>query len=227
MPRPEAGFLRALRAAPMFSMVNPAALERFMHRCILRRVGSGEAVFEAGAKADRFFAVLHGRVKVFKISPKGDEQTLHLYGTGRTFGEAAMWARGAYPAFASAVEDSLLLAVPREVLRLAAAEDPDLVMGMLAGMSAKLHEFVSLIEDISLKEVPARLAGALLAEARRAGANRFRLNRTKRELASQIGTIPETLSRALAKLKSAGLIDLKGAVFTLKDPGGLRGLSGS
>ncbi|MFA6093127.1 MAG: Crp/Fnr family transcriptional regulator [Elusimicrobiota bacterium] len=225
MPAIDAGLLRALKAAPMFSAVGEEALSRLVGRCTLRRVEAGAAVFEAGTRADRFFAVLSGRVKVCKLSPRGDEQILHLYGPGRTIGEAAVWAQIDYPASAAAVEDALLLVIPYLSLRDAVSKDPDLVMGMLAGMSAKLHEFVRLIEELSLKEVPARLAGILLAESKRAGAPRFRLKQSKRELASQIGTIAETLSRALAKLKSAGLIDVRGSTFTLKDPAALRKLA--
>ncbi|MFA6028342.1 MAG: Crp/Fnr family transcriptional regulator [Elusimicrobiota bacterium] len=224
-PDPSAKFLRALKDAPMFSAVGDAALRRFFARCTLRRARAGELLFAAGARADRFYAVLHGRVKVYKISPKGDEQTLHLYGPGRTLGEAAMWARGGYPAFAAALEDSLLLAVSSEALRRSVAEDPDLVMGMLAGMSAKLQEFVRLIEELSLKDVPARLAGVLLAESRRAGGPRFTLRQSKKELAAQIGTIPETLSRAFAKLKAAGALEVRGASILIKDPALLQKLS--
>ena len=209
----------------MFSAVEDRALQRFMERCTLRRLKPGEVLFDAGAPADRFFAVLHGLVKVFKVSPKGDEQILHLYGPGRTFGEAAMWARGAYPASAAAVEDSLLLAVSYETLRRALAEDPDLVMGMLAGMSAKLHEFVRLIEEITLKEVPARLAGLLLEESRRAGSPVVRLRQSKRELAAQIGTIPETLSRALARLRASKTIEVRQSTILIKDAAALQTLA--
>ena len=225
IPDRDPGLFRTLKAAPMFSAVEDSALERLTRRCTLRRLRPGETLFDAGERADRFFAVLHGRVKVYKVSPKGNEQILHLYGPGRTFGEAAMWSRGAYPASAAAVEDSLLLALPEKTLREALAGDPDLVMGMLAGMSLKLQEFVRLIEELSLKDVPARLAGVLLAESRRAGSRSFKLKQTKRELAAQIGTIAETLSRALAKLRSLGLLEVRGSTFVLKDPAALQKLA--
>jgi CRP/FNR family transcriptional regulator len=212
----EGDAVRAMKSAPMFSAVQEAAVRRLILRCGLRRYASGEAVFETGRKADRFFVVLSGLVKVYKLSSRGGEQILHLYGPGKTFGEAAMWTGLPYPAFASVIRGGVLLSVPQAALRQSLASDPDLVMGMLAGLSAKLQEFARLIEDLSLKEVPARLAGALLAES--GGSGTFRLAQTKKQLAAQLGTVPETLSRAFRKLKAAGLVELRGATVVLRDP---------
>ncbi|MFH1725012.1 MAG: Crp/Fnr family transcriptional regulator [Elusimicrobiota bacterium] len=216
---------RAMRAAPMFSALSPKALHTLLARGLTRLFKAGEVIFQPGERADRFCVVLGGRVKVYQISPRGDEQILHLYGPGRTFGEAAMWSGGAFPAFAEPVEDARLLIITQATLRRAIAADPDLAMGIMAGLSAKLREFVRLIEELSLKEVPARLAGALLAESKKAGARKFRMRQTKRALAAHLGTIPETMSRALRKLKSAKLIDVQGSTITILDAEGLRKFS--
>ncbi|MFH2203429.1 MAG: Crp/Fnr family transcriptional regulator [Elusimicrobiota bacterium] len=218
---------RAMKATPMFSALDNKSLDRFIKRSMSHCFPAGEVIVEPGERADRFFVVLSGSVKVYKISPRGDEQVLHVFGAGNTFGEAAMWMGGKFPAFAEAVEESLLLTVPQTVLRQAVADDPDLALGIMAGLSSKLREFVRLIEDLSLKEVPARLAGVLLQEAESAGAKKFRMRQTKRQLAARIGTIAETLSRALKKLKAAGLIDVQGAEFTIRDAAALKKLSES
>jgi CRP/FNR family transcriptional regulator len=99
-------------------------------------------------------------------------------------------------------------------------------MGMMAGLSKKLLGFVRLVEDLSLKEVPARLAGALLDEAGKAGSSRFRLRRTKAELAAHLGTIPETLSRGLRKLQDAGVIAVRGPEIRVLNPAELRKRAG-
>lgn len=220
-----ASTVKLLKAMPLFSALEEPALRRLIACCRVLKARSGEALFEAGDPADRFFVILSGRVKIYQTSSRGDEQILHLYGPGHAFGEAAMWSGGNLPASAQAVEPSELFIVSRMALRTAAAQDPDLLFGMLAGMSAKLREFARLIEELSLKEVPARLAGVLLAEARQAGVNPFPLRQTKRELAAQIGTVPETLSRAFAKLRAAGLVEVRGASVRIKDPKRLEGLS--
>lgn len=219
--------MHALRAAPMFSALGEGSLRSLLSSCrVLRRPG-GSHVFVAGRQAHAFYVVLAGQVKVHQISPRGDEQILHLYGAGNSFGEAAVLSAAAYPAFAETTEDSVLLEVTRAALRGAIQREPELAMGMLAGLSGKLREFVRLIEALSLKEVPARLAAELLDQSRQAGSRTFRLRQTKRQLAAQLGTIAETLSRALAKLRSKGLVSVRGSEVTIEDPEGLKELAES
>ena len=136
-----------------------------------------------------------------------------------------MWAGIRYPAHAEALVDSTLLVVTRSLLKDLIARSAEMAMDMLAGMSAKLWEFNQLIEQLSLKEVPARLASMLLEMPAKAGTNTIVLKQTKRELAAQIGTIAETLSRALKKLKAAGLIEVDGPEITILDPDGLADLA--
>jgi len=209
--------LAAMKATALFSAVDESTLRGFLDRCLTRKVRRGTVLFTSADPADRFFLVLEGRVKIFKLSPRGAEQILHLYGPGETFGEAALWAGGPFPAHAEAVAPSTLLVIPRQALRRAIARNADLAMGMMAGLSAKLRDFNRLIEDLSLKEVPARLARVLLEEFDRTGETTFRLRQTKRQLAAQIGTVAETLSRAFARLKAAGVINVRGAKITILD----------
>ncbi|MFP3937541.1 MAG: Crp/Fnr family transcriptional regulator [Phycisphaerae bacterium] len=215
--------LDVLTRAPLFSALDDSALSELLRDCPVRSVAEGEAIFQPGRAAEKFYVVLEGSVKIFQLSPQGQEQTLHLYGPGCTFGEAAMFAGGDYPAWARAVEDARVLEVPRAVLERAMCDRPELTLGMLAGLSAKLREFAGLIEQLSLKDVPSRVASALLTEAD--GRREFRLQRTKRQLASQLGTTPETLSRSLGKLSDAGYIQVKGRTVTIHDADALRRLA--
>ena len=215
----------AMRMVPMFSVLDDAALGELLAACLTKRLPARSQVLSPMKRADRFYVILAGKVKVYKLSPKGDEQILHLYGPGQTFGEAAMWAGGYYPAHAETLAQTSLLIVSRNVLKDLLARRADLAMGMLAGMSAKLREFNQLIEQLSLKEVPARLANILLELPARPGTNTVVLKQTKRELAAQIGTIAETLSRALRKLKASGMIDVDGAEITILDPDALAELA--
>lgn len=210
----------------MLSALGASGVAEFVRQCRVLNLPEGRAVFHAGQPAQAFYVVLAGRVKIYKLSPRGDEQILHLYGPGETFGEAAMWAGQTYPAHCEPVADSALLEVRKEALRRAILQSPELAMGMLAGLSAKLREFAHLIEELSLKEVPARLAGVLLKMSAQAGTRTVRLKQTKRQLASQIGTVAETLSRTLAKMKAAGLIDVRGSEIVLRDAAGLESLAG-
>lgn len=209
----------------MFSALGENELAELLRVCAVRSVPAGGQILSPSRTADRFYVILAGKVKLYKLSPRGDEQILHLYGPGQTFGEAAMWARVHYPAFAEAVTDTAVLSVGRRALKDMVAHNADLVLGMLAGMSAKLREFNQLIERLSLKDVPARLANTLLELPARAGTNTVVLSQSKRQLAAQIGTVPETLSRALRKLKGLGLIEVAGSKITILSPDGLAELA--
>jgi len=209
--------LEALGACPLFGSFDPSRVEEFASTCRAERLGEGGRIFAPHDEADRFFLVLAGQVKVYKLSTQGKEQILHYYGPGKTFGEAAMWLGGTYPAFAEAVADTRLLVVTRKRIVEAIRRDPELAVGMIAGLSAKLHEFERLIAELSLKDVLGRLAGALLKEAQKAGSPTFRLPQSKRQLASQLGTVAETLSRALKKLEDAGWISVRGSELTIRN----------
>lgn len=209
--------LSIIRRAPVFSQIDQPTLLTFLEQCQIVPLKAQSYVFRPSQQADKFFLVLQGQVKIYKLSAGGDEQLLHRYGPGETFGEAAMWAKVPFPAHAQAVDEVRLLVVSRAALARALARNAELAMGMLAGLSAKLREFNQLIEQLSLKDVPARLALVLLKEGARRQNKPFRLGRTKRELASEIGTVPETLSRALAKMRDQGVIRVKGAEITILD----------
>lgn len=217
----------AMRQTPLLSALGESQLRDMLRACPTRDLPAGSQIFFPHQQADSFYIILAGKVKVYKISPKGGQQILHLYGPGETFGEAAMWAGIRYPAHAEAIADVTLLAVSRKVLKDLIDRNADLALNMMAGMSAKLREFNQLIEQLSLKEVPARLANILLELPAKRGTNTIVLKQSKRELAAQIGTIAETLSRAFKKLATSGLIEVKGSEITILDPEGLADLAES
>jgi CRP/FNR family transcriptional regulator len=214
-----------MRSVPLLSHLGDDEIAALLDACLTTHLSAGAQVFSPLESADSFYVILEGRAKVYKLSPRGDEQILHLYGPGNTFGEAAMWARISYPAHAEVLEDTTLLVVKRSVLKRLITDNPDIAMAMMAGMSAKLREFNQLIEQLSLREVPARLANVLLELPAKPGTNTVVLQQTKRELAGQIGTVAETLSRALKKLSAAGLIEVNGPEITILDPDGLAELA--
>lgn len=215
----------AVRKTPLFSALSEEELQKLLRSCPAKSLPAMSQVFSPLQAAESFYVILAGRVKLYKLSGKGDEQILHIYGAGKTFGEAAMWSGVRYPAFAETMADSVLMVVRRSTLKTMVAQNADLVMQMFAGMSAKLREFNQLIEQLSLKDVPARLAHILLELPTMAGTDTIVLKQTKRELAAQIGTIAETLSRALGKLKARGLIEVNGSKITILDAEALADLA--
>ncbi len=215
----------AVQKVPLFSALSEAELHQLLRVCPTRNIPAGSQVLSPSQQAEKFYVILAGKVKLYKLSAKGDEQILHMYGPGDTFGEAAMWAGICYPAHAEALAETALLVVNRSVLKDLIDRNSELALAMLGGMSAKLRQFNQLIEHLSLKEVPARLGDILLDLPAKPGTNTVVLKQTKRELAAQIGTIPETLSRAFKKLSVMGLIEVNGSQITILDPDGLAELA--
>lgn len=183
----------------------------------VRRAARGKTLFRAGDPAPGFFAVVSGRVRIFRSAPSGKEHILHVFGPGEVFAEVAVFQGGPYPADADVLDDCVLLFFPRNAFRKLLADDPDTALGMLGLLASRLRQFVNKIEELSLKEVPARLAAHLLLLYEAQGKRRLTLDLSKGHLAAYLGTIPETLSRILRKMADEGLLDTTGSAISLRD----------
>ncbi|MGO9612052.1 MAG: Crp/Fnr family transcriptional regulator [Dissulfurispiraceae bacterium] len=186
----------------------------------------GQSIFSDGDAATGFYVVISGRVKVFKLSSEGKEQILHIFGHGEAFGEVPMFAGKHFPANAEALEKSRIFFFPRTAFIALIKREPSLAMNMLAALSKRLRQLARLVEDLSLKEVPGRLAAYLLYLSERGNDTEdLELNITKGQLASLLGTIPETLSRILAKMSTQGIIQVQGKSIRLLNRKALEDLS--
>jgi len=191
-----------------------------------KRYGKGEIIFLEGDEGNGFYVVADGKVKIFKASIDGKEQILHIYGQGNPFGEVPVFSGKKFPANAQAMLKSHLLFFPRTAFVKLITTNPSLAMNMLAVLSMRLREFTVQIENLSLKEVPGRLSSYLiyLADEQKSGTNIF-LPISKGQLASLLGTIPETLSRIFAKMSGRNLIEINGRKIKLLDRSSLEDLA--
>ncbi len=186
----------------------------------------GEVIFSDGDEGRGFYVVHTGRIKIFKLSPDGKEQILHILGPGEPFGEAVVFAGQSFPAHAQAMTKSGVFFFPRLAFVDLIRKNPALALNMLGSLSRRLRKFALLIEDLSLKEVPGRLAAYLLYLSDSAQqAPVVRLEIPKSQLASLLGTIPETLSRILAKMNKQGFVSSRGAMIQILDRHGLSELA--
>ncbi|MCX7856845.1 MAG: Crp/Fnr family transcriptional regulator [Deltaproteobacteria bacterium] len=177
----------------------------------------GQTIFTEGDPADGIYVLREGKVKVFKLSLDGKEQVLHFIGEGGVFGEVAVFLGEPFPASAEAQSESTVLFIPRSSFFDLLKNDPTISMNMLALLSLRLKEFVHLIDTISLKDVSQRVSTYLLFIAEKKD-NIVDLRIKKSELASFLGTIPETLSRVLTKMVKTGLIKMEGARIEITNP---------
>jgi CRP/FNR family transcriptional regulator len=186
---------------PLFQDLPRKDLEDLIAIVVDQVFKRGQIIFSEGDEGKGFYVVISGRVKIFKLSPEGKEQILHIFGPGEPFGEVPVFAGKCFPANAEAIEESRIFYFPRDAFFDLINKSPSLAMNMLAVLSRRLHQFTALIEDLSLKEVPGRLSAYLiyLSEQQKSTGN-LTLDISKSQLASLLGTIPETLSRILARM---------------------------
>lgn len=210
-PRP----MDVLRKTPLFATLPDDDLRRIADIAVTRRFAKKEAVFREGDRAEGFFIVATGKVKVFKLSGEGKEQILHVLEAGQTFAEAVIFEGGVFPAHAEALADAELLFLPKRPFIELLERRPNVAIRMLASLSRWLKRMTELAESLSLRDVETRLIFYLSEELKARGipprdGAEFDLPIGKNVLASRLGTVPETFSRTLKKLQDDGLIDVRG-----------------
>ncbi len=186
----------------------------------------GQVIFNEGDNGVGFYVIIDGRVKIYKMSPDGKEQILHILGPGEPFAEIAVFTGSRYPAHAEALAPSRIFFFPKDSFLRLIKESPSLSLNMLASLSLRLKRFSHMIEALSLKEVPGRLAAHILYLSKsHQDAVEVELDMAKVQLASLLGTIPETLSRILSKMSAQELIQVQGSRITILDRNGLDDLA--
>mgnify|MGYP001252813164 CR=1 FL=1 len=176
----------------------------------------GELLFSEGEDASGFFVVLEGKVKIYKLSAEGKERILHIVGPGGTFAEAAIFADGLYPAYAETLQKARLLFLPKGEFLSLLISNGRIAVNMIAGLSRFLRQFALQIEELTFKDVPSRLARYLLSLSN--GRSRsVELPISKSQLASNLGTVIETLSRTLRKLSDEEILRVSGKRLDILD----------
>jgi len=203
-----------LKRCPLFAGLRDDELKKIRAIASLRHLGKKEIIFSDGEATKGFYVVLSGKVKLFKVSSEGKEQILHVVSAPDAFAEAALFLEGTYPAYAETLVESQLLFFPKRDFIQLIERNPQLSINMIITLSHYLKKFASLIEELSLKEVSSRIAKYLVdlsVKLSKEGKNpkEVDLDLSKTQLALKLGTISETLSRTLAKMKSKGVIDVQ------------------
>ena len=169
-----------------------------------------------------------GKIKVFKLSYEGKEQILHIYGQGHSFGEVPVYEGKNFPASSMTLEKSVILFLPRDKFVDLITQTPGLGMNLLADLSRRLREFTIQIENLSLKEVPARLAAYFITLSKeQQNDKQVVLPISKAQLSNLIGTTPETVSRILKKMMDLFYIKVETKTILIEDYEGLLELSDS
>jgi CRP/FNR family transcriptional regulator len=215
-----------ISAIPLFHGLPEDHLRDLSQIAVNKYFNKAQVIFSEDEEANGFYVVVEGLVKIYKLSVEGKEQILHIFGPGEPFGEVPVFTGQHFPAHAEAIAESRLLFFPRDAFTDLIKKNPSLALNMLAVLSIRLLQFTVKIEHLSLKEVPGRLAAYLLDLSDEKGMDdSVDLKISKQQLASLLGTIPETLSRILAKMTKQGLIQVDGPRIGIMDRQGLEELA--
>lgn len=207
-----------LGTTPIFQTLSADELEALATIAIAQSYKKGETLFLEGDEGTGFFVVRLGRIKVFKLAPDGKEQILHLFGPDEHFAEVPALDGGNFPASAAAIEQAEVIFIPRNAFLAVLQQHPSIAIAILGTFARHLRRLAHLVDTLSFKEVPQRLASYLLNLSDRSpNSDWVELDLSKGQLAALLGTIPETLSRAFYKLTQEGLIELNGARVRLCD----------
>lgn len=225
MPEPKAGRAGVLARVPLFSDLSEIELKFLSDRAVTKRFRAGELIFSEGDPCAGLYVIESGDVRIFKTSAGGREQVLTIERAGNSIAELPVFDGGAYPASAAAASDAAILFISRNDFRALCLEHPEVALKVLRMVGLRLRRLVNIIEELSFTTIRHRLAALLMRMAReagnRAGRAEFNIEVSNQELASQIGTVRELVSRNLSRFQAEGLIRMEGKHITIPDLGKL------
>jgi CRP/FNR family transcriptional regulator len=219
----------ALGKTALLSSLTPTELKMLAARTVRKRFSAGELLFSEGEPCNGLHIIAQGRVRIFKTSVSGREQVLAVNVPGESVAELPVFDGGPFPASAVAIEPSDIAFISRRDFRAYCMEHPEVSLKVLQVVGARLRRLVGIIEELSFTTIRQRLISALLKLADTEGKKtvrgiEFQLPASHQELASQLGTVRELVSRNLMRLQAEGLLDVDARQIVVKDLGGLKAL---
>lgn len=218
---------KLLRKAPLFASLSGDEMTALRRRVSSKKYDRGETLFSEGDACRGLYIVGRGKIRIFKVSATGREQILSMEGPGSSFAELPVFDGGNYPASATASEESEVLFISRKDFQDFCREHPEVGLKVIAVVGSRLRRLVGIIEDLSFTTVRQRLIGLIvrLAQAsstRTTDGVQVELNKTQQDLAAELGTVRELVSRNLGRLQAEGYLELNGRTIIVKDLSGLK-----
>jgi CRP/FNR family transcriptional regulator len=218
-----------LERTALLSNLSQQELQLLAARTVRKHLSEGELLFSEGEPCAGLHIIAQGKVRIFKTSVGGREQVLALNGPGETVAELPVFDGGPYPASAMAVEDTEIAFISRRDFHAYCLEHPEVALKVLTVVGGRLRRLVGIIEELSFTTIRQRLISALLKLAQTEGKKtergiEFQLPATHQELASQLGTVRELISRNLMRLQAEGLLEVDARQIVVKDMKGLSAL---
>jgi CRP/FNR family transcriptional regulator len=223
---PRADLSAVLEKTALFSSLTQPELHLLAARTVRKLFSAGELLFSEGEPCSGLHIIVRGRVRIFKTSASGREQVLAVNVPGESIAEIPIFDGGPYPASAVAVEDTDLAFISRRDFNAYCLEHPEVALKVLSVVGARLRRLVGIIEELSFTTIRQRLISTLIKLAQNEGKTtargiEFQLPSTHQELAHQLGTVRELISRNLMRLQAEGLLDVDARQIVVKDMKGL------
>ncbi len=225
MPVARPDVTTALRATRLWRAASDDAVEALALHARVEEASRGRILMTQGDLADRLGVVVAGALKVYNLGADGRALSFEKIGSGEPFGAIAALAGTRYPATVEAATDATIAWLPREALFELIASNPELARTLVTDLAGRIVNLTAVAANLSL-DVPSRLAGYLFQRSLECGRATSAglvvdLGMSKGELASALGTVPETLSRALARLRDDGVLEVRTRDVIVKDVGAL------
>jgi CRP/FNR family transcriptional regulator len=218
-----------LEKTALLSSLSPPELQMLAARSVRKLFSTGELLFSEGEPCNGLHIIARGKVRLFKTSVNGREQVLSVNVSGESVAEIPVFDGGPYPASAVALEETEIVFISRRDFNAYCLEHPEVPLKVLTVVGARLRNLVGIIEELSFTTIRQRLISTLLKLAQSEGRKTARgielqLPASHQELANQLGTVRELISRNLMRLQAEGLLDVDARQIVVKDVEGLSAL---
>src|SRR4051794_21355118 len=225
-------YAQVLSKLPIFAELTPAQMTFLTERVVAKHFGAGELIFAEGEPCTGMYVVESGHIRIFKSSSAGREQVLSIDGPGSSVAELPVFDGGPFPASGSAVDEVTVLLVRKQDYHALCLAHPQVALKVLRVVGMRLRRLVGIIEELSFTTVRHRLAAYLVRVAKTSGTTtpagtEFQLTVSNQEVASQIGTVRELVSRNLSRFQAEGLLKIDGRTMLIPDINALESELGS
>lgn len=211
-----------LQRAPLLRPLQPEQLERIARRALRFHLKEGEALFQQGDRAERFYLVLKGQMKLYRLSSDGSEKVIEIVTPGNTFAEALMFlSRPHYPVGATAIGAVELISIDAPDFVRMLRESVETCFLIMGDMSRRLRGLIGEIDNLSLHSATCRVGSYLLRRAEEDG-DVFDLGVPKQIVASRLTVKPETFSRIIRDLSDRRIIRVAARKIAVLDRAALR-----
>ena len=219
---PRTDLVAVLGKTPLLANLSQPELQNLAARTVRKLFSTGELIFSEGEPCNGLHIIARGKVRIFKTSVNGREQVLALNGPGESVAELPVFDGGPFPASAVAIDDTEMAFISRRDFQAYCMEHPEVSLKVLSVVGQRLRQLVGIIEELSFTTIRQRLISVLVKLAQSEGKKtpggvEFLLPSTHQELANQLGTVRELISRNLMRLQAEGLLDVDARHIVVKD----------